>query len=262
MEETNINPAQDAVLDEAAVAASPHLREMIQSGLVYGRVKSKTHPRMKQFVAGNRNGIELIDLEKTLALLERALDAVKDVVANGGVVLFVNTHPASRDLVETIAKETEYPFVVHRWIGGTLTNFRAIANRIATYRALKDAKGTERAMYTKKELLMRSREVERMQFLFSGIEHMSGLPQLLLVVNSGLHDTAIHEARACGVPVVAIMSTDADPDTVRYPIPANDNSREGVQWILERIRTAIEEGKRVRAASARDLSGQEQPVIQ
>jgi small subunit ribosomal protein S2 len=224
---------------------------MIQAGLVYGRKKSKTHPHMKKFVAANRSGFDLIDLEQTLPLLERALEAIREAVRSGKTILFVGTHPASRDLVHALATETGFPFVTNRWIGGTLTNFKTISERIAIFQKMKEQRANgETTSHTKKERLMMDREIERMKTIFEGVEAMRALPSLLFVVNGPLHETAIREAKKCGILVASVLNTDADPDQITYPIPANDGSRDGVQWILERVRVAIDEGRQARAAAA------------
>ncbi len=262
----NENNEAEAVIEKRLAetrdsAAVSQIREMMQAGLVYGRKKSKTHPRMKKFIAMNRNGFELIDLEKTIALLDTALAAMRDMVQKNGTILFIDSYPTSKDLIKKLAEEFDFPYVTNRWLGGTLTNFKTISERIGIFRGMKEGRESgEFNKYTKKERLMIDRKLERMDMLFGGIEGMKSLPGMLFVVNGRLNMTALREARICNIPVTAIISTDTDPDTVTYPIPANDSSRDGIQWVLERVRLSIEEGRQKGAASS-DTPSSPQPGL-
>lgn len=227
--------------EEAAV--NPEVvKEMMEAGLWYGRKKNRTHPRMKQFIFTTRNGIEIIDLAKTLVALDAAINFLKEKAAKGEQILFVATQPAAKKKLEEIAKKLNYPFVTNRWLGGTLTNFATISKRVDHFKKLKaDQASGEFEKYTKKERLNFGKEIERLKTFFSGVETMNKLPGAVFVVNAKIHSTAVREANKMKIPVVAIISTDIDPDFVAYPIPANDSSPKSIEWILSRLEKALAE---------------------
>jgi small subunit ribosomal protein S2 len=232
------------------------IREMIEAGLCYGRRKSKTHPKMKPYILSTRNGIELIDVEQTWHALERALEAIKNVAASGGEILLVGTQPAAHESVFTLASKFGLPYVINRWVGGTLTNFNVILRRIEYFRKIKaDRAAGQLEKYTKKERLDINRRIAKMEELFSGMEKMTKLPSLLIIVNANLHKTAIREARRVGIPAVVIMSSDGDPTLVEYPIPANDNSKRSIAWFFAKFADAISQGRK--EAEEKALAAQE-----
>ncbi len=227
-----------------APANLPVLEEMAKLGLFLGHQKSKTHPRMKPYIFTARNKMEVIDLAQTWTALEKALEFLKSKLINGGKVLLVGTTPATKAATEEVAKKLDLPYVTERWLGGTLTNFKTLAKRIAYFKKLK----TDRAAgkfdkYTKKERLNIDREIEKLTLNFSGTENMENLPSVLFVVDVPSHLIAIREAKRVGVPVIAVINTDSDPTTVDYPIPANDRSKAGVEWILSKVEAVVEEAK-------------------
>ncbi len=219
------------------------LEEMVKAGILYGRKKSKTHPRMRPFIFGTRNGIEILDLPKTSEALEKAGDFLKETAKKDGLILVVGTKPAAQDLVEELAKKFSFPYVVKRWLGGTLTNFKTLSKRIQYYMNLKADKATGKLeKYTKKEQVEFGKIIGKMDQFFIGLERLSRLPDALLVVNANDHMTAVSEAHRMKIPVVAILSTDTDPEAAEYPIPANDNSKMSISWILGKLTAKIEEG--------------------
>lgn len=219
------------------------LEEMVKAGILYGHKKSKTHPRMKPFIYTTRNGIEILDLPQTMEALEKAGDFLKETAKKDGLILAVGTKPASQELIENLGKKLHLPYIVKRWLGGTLTNFKTISKRIQYYMNLKADKATGKLeKYTKKEQTEFGKEIERLNGFFSGVEKLSRLPDALLVVNTMEHMTAVLEARRLKIPVVAILSTDSDPELVDYPIPANDNSKASISWVLEKLGAKIEAG--------------------
>lgn len=227
------------------------MEEMVKAGVLYGRKKSKTHPRMKPFIFGTRNGIEILELPKTMETIEKAGEFLKETAKKDGLVLVVGAKPASQDLVEEFAKKFSYPYVVKRWLGGTLTNFKTILKRIQYYMTLKADKATGKLeKYTKKERVEFDKQIERMDGFFLGLERLSRLPDAVLVVNVNDHMTSVREAHRMKIPVVAILSTDADPEVVEYPIPANDNSRNSIAWILAKLEAKVQEGLKERPAAA------------
>jgi small subunit ribosomal protein S2 len=226
-------------------------REMIEAGVFYGRKKSKTNPKMREFILANRGGIEIINLEKTAECLEKATGFIKEKVRNGGLPLFVGTSPASDASIQRIAKEFSLPYVILRWVGGTLTNFKIIARRVEYLKKLRTdlASGALVDKYTKKERLEMEREVKRLEELMGGLETMAREPDFLVVVDPNLHTTAVREAKIKRIPVVALANVDADPDTVDYLVPGNDKSRMSVAWFLGSVEKAIRAGIAERAAA-------------
>ena len=243
---------EDIILDELktdkngeeAPANLPVLEEMSKTGLFLGHQKSKTHPRMRPFIFTTRNGLEIIDLSQTLQALEQALDFIKSKVAAGGSVLLVGTTPASKAVTEEFAKKLNFPYVTERWLGGTLTNFKTLAKRIAYFKKLRsDRQAGKFDKYTKKERLDFDREIAKLTLKFSGTENMEILPQVMFVVDANAHIAAIREAKRTNIPVVGVVNTDVDPAAVDYPIPANDRSRTGLEWIFAKLESAINEAR-------------------
>ena len=221
------------------------MEEMVKAGVLYGRKKSKTHPRMKDFVFATRNGIEILDLPKTMQALEKAAEFLKEIAKKDGIIIVVGTKPVCQELAENFAKKFSMSFVVKRWLGGTLTNFKTISKRIQYYMNLKADKASGKlAKYTKKEQVAFDKEIERLNGFFIGLERLTKLPDTLIVIDANEHITAVREAKRLKIPVVAILSTDTDPEAVEYPIPANDNSKTSIAWILGKLEAKIAEGVR------------------
>lgn len=216
------------------------LTEMAEAGVVYGHKKSKTHPRMKPFISGIKNEIELIDPQATLTGIERAVQVIKEVRLKSGLILFAGTGPAAKQIVKDFAVELKMPYVVSRWLGGTLTNFKIINARIKYYEDLKAkiAKG-ELGKYTKKEQLGFEKEIKKMKEFFEGLVPLDRLPGLLFVVDVDLHSTAVREAHIAKIPIVAVIDTDDDPASVDYPIFANDHGKSSIEWVINKIREGI-----------------------
>lgn len=216
------------------------MRDMTTAGLFYGRKKAKTHPRMRKFIFATRNGVEIINLADTAAALRTATDFLAEVVKNGKQVLVVGTGPAAQGAVERFGKKFNFPYVTERWLGGTLTNFGTISKRIEHLKMLKDSVATGAFQkYTKREQLQFMKEMEDMEVLFGGVVNLTKLPEALLVIGANQHETAIREAKRMKVPVVAVMNTESDPTTIKYPVPANDVSVSSIEWILEYIASAL-----------------------
>lgn len=216
------------------------LRDMTMAGLFYGRKKAKTHPRMRKFIFATRNGIEIINLADTAAALRTATDFLAEAVKNGKQVLVVGTQPAAQGAVERFAKQFNFPYVIQRWLGGTLTNFGTISKRIEYLKKLKDSVVTGAFQkYTKREQLQFTKEREDMELLFGGIANLTKLPDALLVLGVSQHAIAIREAKRMNIPVVGVMNTESDPTMIGYPIPANDMSVSSIEWILGNIAEAL-----------------------
>jgi small subunit ribosomal protein S2 len=209
-------------------------------GLFYGHNKTKTNPRMKPYIGGRRNEIELLDPEAVLTSLEKAGQFLKEKLAPGGLVLFVGTKSAAKESIKTISEELKMPYVVFRWLGGTLTNFKVLNQRSNYYQDLKGKieKG-ELTKYTKKEQLNFAKEVAKMSRSFDGLQNLNRLPDAVFMVDPEESKTAVAEARKMNIPVVAIMDTNDDPAVIEYPIFANDHTKASIEWIFDRIKEAI-----------------------
>ncbi len=219
------------------------VEEMMKAGLFLGRKSSKTHPKMRPLICGVRNGSSMIDLEETLDFLNKALDFIKTKVKNNSI-LVTGTTPSAKKSVEEMAKRLDLPYVTERWLGGTLTNFKTLAKRIAYFKKLKSDKESGRLdKYTKKERLGFDREINKLSTMFSGVEKMESLPEVLFVVDANENLTAVREARKLKIPIVAIANTDTNPDIVDYLIPANDRSKSSIDWILARFEKAVLEAR-------------------
>ncbi len=216
---------------------------MIDAGVFYGRKKSKTHPKMKQFILGNRNGIEIVNLLKTKELLEKALQFLKDKAASGAAMLFVATQPPAGEAVKAAA-ELGIPVVNARWLGGTLTNFKIIQSRIEYFRKLKSDWGKGAfEKYTKKERLGIERELKRLEELFSGVENMTALPEVVIMIDANLHHTALREAKHMNIPVVALVNTDSDPTAVDWPVVGNARAKTSIDWFVGKVKECLTSSK-------------------
>lgn len=225
------------------MSANPEFKEMINAGVFYGRKKSKTHPKMKPYILGNRNGIEIVNLLKTKELLEKALNFLKEKAAAGAPMLFVATQPPAEDAVK-LAAELGMPVVAVRWLGGALTNFKVIKSRIEYFRKLKSDWGKGALdKYTKKERLGIERELRRLQELFSGLENMAALPEVVIMIDANLHRTALREARRMNIPVVALTNTDGDPTDIDWPVVGNTRAKASINWFMSKIKEVLTEAK-------------------
>ncbi len=212
------------------------ITEMIQAGVIFGHKKSKTHPRMRQYIGGIKNEIELIDPEATFKGLTTASEFLKEITKKGGIVLVVGTIPAAKASVEFFANSFSFPFVTNRWLGGTLTNYSAIRSRFKYFedQKIKKEKG-ELSKYTKKEQQEFDKEIGKMTQSFSGLASLTRIPEAVLVIDPKAHETAVREANKLSIPLVAIIDTDDDPNPIQYPIFANDHNRQSIEWVLGKI---------------------------
>jgi small subunit ribosomal protein S2 len=219
--------------------ADPAFKEMVDAGLFYGRKKSRTNPRMKPYILTNRNEIEIINLAKTEEGVEKAVAFLTGKTKSGGMVLFVATQPPAEE-VKKFAEDLGFPYVVTRWLGGALTNFRIIGSRIDHYKKLK-ADWAKNAFdkYTKKEKLEIEREIIRLTETLGGLEVMTRLPDVMVVLDSNLHATAVREARRMKIPVVGFVNTDSDPDVIDYVIAGNTKARLSINWLLDKFREPL-----------------------
>lgn len=223
--------------------ADAKIEEMFKAGIHFGYSRSSRHPKMKDFLFGLRNNVEIFDLEKTNEMLERAKEFMASLGKEKKKFILVGTKTEAKGIVEKFAKEINMPYVIERWLGGTLTNFKGIRDRINHMRDLENKKeAKELEKYTKKEQLEIEREIIRLRNYLGGLVDMENLPSALLVVDSKKEKNAVKEANDVKVPVVAVINTDCDPKIADYPIPANDNSRTSIEFLLKELAEAYKEG--------------------
>ena len=226
-------------LTEGIIGAEAEvLKEMIRAGIIYGHKKTKTNPKVKKYILTTRNGMERIDLAKTLPLIDKAAEFLKSQIKAEKMVLLVGLQPAAQPVLEAMAEKLNLPFVKNRWIGGLLTNFKEISGRIENFKKIKA--GMERGdfdKYTKKERVMINKDLARMKEMFGGLENLTRPVEAIFMVDLSLkgHMTAVREARRMKIPVAAIIDSDDNPEFVNYPIPANDHAKASIEWIVNGI---------------------------
>lgn len=207
------------------------IQSLLEAGSHFGHQTRKWNPKMKPFIFGEKNGIHVIDLEKTVEYLTRACDFIREA-ASRGPILYIGTKPQAQEIVETEAKRCGMYYVNHRWLGGMLTNYQTIRNSIRRYKSLilMREDGTFQAL-TKKEISVIEKEITKLERNLAGVTQMEKLPAALYVVDAKKEEIAIKEANRLGIPVVAMVDTDSDPNSVEYPIPANDDAIRSIRLI-------------------------------
>jgi small subunit ribosomal protein S2 len=236
------------------------LDALLQAGAHFGHLTRRWNPKMKPYIFMERNGIHIIDLKKSQELLDTACNAISNLVAEDKRVLFVGTKPQAKDVVAEEAKRANAFYCTERWLGGMLTNFSTIRKSVKRLTNIEkmETDGTFESI-TKKERLFLSREREKLQDVLSGIVDMSRLPGALFVVDVKKESIAVQEAKKLGIPVVAIVDTNCDPDNIDYPVPANDDALKSVQLITKAIADAVIEGTQ-RAAAHKAAQAEEATV--
>ena len=220
------------------------IKQLLEAGSHFGHQTGRWHPRMKRYIFTKRNGIHIIDLEKTAVMLDKACDIIRDVVAEGGTILFVGTKKQAQESVEEEAKRCGMYYVNLRWLGGMLTNFSTIQDRIDHLVRLEDqqARG-EFERFSKKEVLKLGEEIARLNRQMGGFKEMTRLPSALFIIDPIKEKIALAEAKRVGIPVVAIVDTNCNPEEIDYPIPANDDAIRGIKLICSKIADTVIEGK-------------------
>jgi small subunit ribosomal protein S2 len=223
------------------------MKALLESGVHFGHRTHKWHPAMKPYIFTERNSIHIIDLQKTVKALDEAYNLVRDTVAEGGTVLFVGTKRQAQETIQLDATRASMPYVTNRWLGGMLTNWRTIRQRINELDRLERMRDRgDFSRLPKKEVLLLTRQMERLDMLLGGIRHMNGLPDLLFVVDVRREDTAIHEANLLEIPVIALVDTNCDPGNVDYVIPSNDDAIRAIKLLVGTIADACLEGLSMR----------------
>ena len=214
--------------------------EMTQAGLHFGHRTSRINPKMKPYLQGVKNMVHIIDLEKTKEKLEEALKFIQELISENKTLLIVGTKIQVKDMVKEMAEELNLPYVTERWLGGTFTNFEVIKKRIEYFKDLENKKaGGELEKYTKKERAKIDQELKDLGIKFGGIKNLTQLPDAILVLNMKKDALAVKEAREKGIKVIGIADTNVDPTLADYPIPASDDARSGVKYIIEKVKEVI-----------------------
>ncbi|WP_019145365.1 30S ribosomal protein S2 [Aeromicrobium massiliense] len=242
------------------------MRQLLESGVHFGHQTRRWNPKMKRFILTERNGIYIIDLQQSLAYIDSAFEYVKNTVARGGTILFVGTKRQAQEPIEEQAKRVGMPYVNQRWLGGMLTNFTTMHQRLQRMKELEeinfdDVAGSGR---TKKELLQMRREYDKLNRTLGGIRDMGKTPAAVWIVDTKKERLAVDEAKKLGIPVVAILDTNCDPDDVDYPIPGNDDAIRSVAVLTRVVADAVAEGLKARsgAQAATETPGADEPLAE
>ena len=221
---------------------SPSMRQLLEAGVHFGHTTRRWNPRMAPYIFGVRNGIHIIDLEQTVPLLNQALLTVRNIVAGGGRVLFVGTKRQASDKVAEAAKRCGQYYVNHRWLGGMLTNWKTISNSIKRLRVVEEQLEGEQVGLTKKEILMLTRERDKLERALGGIKEMGGLPDVLFVIDTNKEHIAVNEAGNLNIPVIGVLDSNSDPDGVTFPVPGNDDALRAIGLYCDLIADAVLDG--------------------
>jgi len=239
------------------------MRQLLEAGVHFGHQTHRWNPKMAPYIYGSRNNIHIIDLTQTVPLLHQALLAVADTVAKGGRVLFVGTKRQASETIADAARSCAQYYVNHRWLGGTLTNWRTISNSIRRLKSLEELLAGETQGLTKKELLQLTREKEKLERSLGGIKDMGAPPDLMFVIDTNKESIAIAEARKLGMPVVAVVDSNCDPEGISHPIPGNDDAGRAITLYCDLIaRAAIDGIERAQGAAGVDLGAAEEPAAE
>jgi small subunit ribosomal protein S2 len=246
------------------------MKALLESGVHFGHRTNKWDPRMKPYIFTERNGIHIIDLQQTVKLLNQAYNVVRDVVANGGTVLFVGTKRQAQETVKEEAVRCGMPYVTERWLGGMLTNWSTMHARIQELERLEKLRETgEINRLTKKEGLLIGREIDRLLTRLEGVRNMKRLPDMLFIVDVGREEASVHEANLLKIPMVALVDTNCNPQEIDYVIPSNDDAIRAIKLLVARMADAVMEGKAMRKeeetedavpASSAEMAAEETPA--
>jgi len=226
------------------------MRQLLEAGVHFGHHTRRWNPKMAPYIYGTRNGIHVLDLRQTVTMLHAGLQAVRDIVGRGGRLLFVGTKRQASDHVADAAKRCGQYYVNHRWLGGTLTNWRTIQGSIKRLREYDELLGQEHVGLTKKELLMRTRERDKLERALGGIKEMGGLPDILFVIDTNKESIAVKEAQKLGIPVVAVVDSNSDPTGITFPVPGNDDALRSITLYCTLVSDAVLDGLQQEAIAA------------
>ena len=238
------------------------MQQLLESGVHFGHHTRRWNPKMREYIFGVRNGVHIIDLQQTTPMLAEAIKALRDIVANGGRVLFVGTKRQASDKIAESAKRCGQYYVNHRWLGGMMTNWQTISKSIQRLRDLDDLLGddAQRAARTKKELLMLTRERDKLQLSIGGIKDMGGKPDAIFIIDTIKEEIAIKEANNLNIPVFAVVDSNANPEGVDYIIPGNDDALRSIELYCDLVTDAVLDGLQAELASAGKDTGAAEEV--
>ena len=230
------------------------MRQLLEAGVHFGHTTRRWNPKMAPFIFGERNGVHIINLEHTVPLLHQALEFLRGVAGNGGRILYVGTKRQASEIVAEAAKRCGQYYVNHRWLGGMLTNWKTISHSIKRLKELEGLLSEEHLGLTKKELLVMTRERDKLERALGGIKEMGGLPDAIFVIDTNKEHIAVDEAQTLGIPVVAVLDSNSDPSKITYPVPGNDDAIRAITLYCELTADAILDGLQESvAASGADI---------
>ena len=218
------------------------MRQLLEAGVHFGHHTRRWNPKMRPFIFGVRNGVHILDLQQTVPMLDQALRAIREVAANGGRILFVGTKRQAQEKIAESAKRCGQFYVNHRWLGGMLTNWKTISATIARLKELDGILSQDAPKYTKKEVLMMTRERAKLELSIGGIKDMGGQPDAIFIIDTTKEDLAILEATKLGIPVFAIIDSNSTPEGVTFPIPGNDDALRAIELYCDLFAAAILDG--------------------
>jgi len=220
------------------------IRQLLDSGVHFGHQTRRWNPKVKRFIHAERSGIHIIDLQQSLAFIDKAYEFVRETVSHGGTILFVGTKKQAQEAIRNEALRVGQPFVNERWLGGLLTNFQTVGKRLARMKELEelDFEDASKSGFTKKELLIKKRELDKLHKSLGGIRNLTKTPSAMWVVDTKKEHLAIDEARKLGIPVIGILDSNCDPDEMSFPIPGNDDAIRSVGLLTRIIADAVAEG--------------------
>jgi small subunit ribosomal protein S2 len=239
------------------------MQQLLEAGAHFGHQTHRWNPRMKPYIFGDRNGVHIIDLSQSVPLFARALDFVQQTAARGGKVLFVGTKRQAQDAIAEAARVSGQHFVNHRWLGGMLTNWKTVSNSIKRLKTLEEQLSGDTAGLTKKEVLQATRERDKLELSLGGIRDMGGLPDVMFVVDTNKEELAIKEANVLGIPVVAILDSNSNPQGIAFPVPGNDDASRAIRLYCDAIANACAAGKSGGAAQrGEDIGAMAEPPVE
>ena len=237
------------------------MQQLIEAGAHFGHQTHRWNPRMKPYIFGARNGIHILDLSQTVPLFARALDFIDATVRAGGKVLFVGTKRQAQDPIAEAARACGQHFVNHRWLGGMLTNWKTISGSIKRLKTLEEQLSGDTTGLTKKEVLQLTRERDKLELSLGGIRDMGGIPDVMFVIDANKEELAIKEANVLGIPVVAILDSNVNPQGIAFPIPANDDASRAIRLYVDAVSQAARKGGRdAIVESGSDFGAMDEPV--
>ena len=239
------------------------MQNLIEAGAHFGHQTHRWNPRMKPYIFGARNGIHILDLSQTVPLFARALDFIASTSAAGGKVLFVGTKRQAQGPIADAARASGQHFVNHRWLGGMLTNWKTISNSIKRLKTLEEQLSGDTSGLTKKEVLNKTRERDKLELSLGGIRDMGGIPDVMFVIDANKEELAIKEANVLGIPVVAILDSNVSPDGIAFPVPANDDAARAIRLYCDAVaQAATRGGQQARANRGEDLGAAVEPTAE